>query len=82
MDGDRGRVEVGSEQLANGIRTTWRTEQAHGSNTFELQDGGQQLVVRSTLVVTAISGVDPIAYVERFERTAEAPGSQPAAGND
>lgn len=82
VDGDRGRVEISSQRLATGIRTTWRTSQAHGWNTFELEDGGKQLAVKSTLIVTAISDVDPIAYVEYFGRVPEGSPDLPAAGGN
>ena len=75
---DRGAFEVTSERRAGGIRTTWHSEQAHGSNTFEVADSGERLVVRTTLVVTAISGVEPIAYVEHFRRSADTTAPSPA----
>jgi len=78
IEGERGAFEVSSEQLSDGIRTTWRSEQAHGSNTFEVADDGRHLVVRTTLTVTAISGVGPIAYVEHFRRSEDAPAAAPS----
>jgi hypothetical protein len=75
---DRGVFEVRSERQGDGIRTHWKAEEAYGSNTFELQGLGEEMIVSTTLVVTAISGVKPIVYAERFRRAPPQPS--PAAG--
>lgn len=69
FDGDRGTVTTSARRLADAIETRWRTSQAHGSNTFRLEDGGATLVVESVLQITALSGIEPIRYETRFERT-------------
>ena len=69
VDGDRGTVIVSAVQLENAIETRWKTDQAHGSNTFRLDDGGTTLVVESVMQITALSGVQPIRYQVRFART-------------
>ena len=69
FDSDNGPVTTSSRHLSDAIETRWQTDQAHGSNTFRLEDDGATLVVETVLQITAISGIEPIRYETRFERT-------------
>jgi hypothetical protein len=69
FEGDHGEVTTTARALAGAIETRWQTHQAWGTTTFRLADDGG-LMVESLLQITAISGIEPIRYQARFERTA------------
>ena len=77
---DRRSVTISAQQRDEAIETRWKTDQAEGSNTFRLADGGATLVVESVMQITAISGLQPIRYEARFARTPQvaSPPSQPS----
>jgi hypothetical protein len=69
FQGERGAVTTSAARLDDAIETRWQTEQAHGSNTFRVDQDGNTLIVKSVLQITAISGVEAITYETRFART-------------
>lgn len=57
-------------QTPAGLRVRWEQHQAHGSNVYHVDEDTDRarLIVRHTINVTALSDVEPIVYVSRFER--------------
>ena len=53
----------------DGLRVKWEQRQAVGSNVYQIDQQNQTLVVRHTIVVTAMSNIDPIVFLSRFSRT-------------
>jgi len=52
-----------------GLRLRWEQHQAIGNNVYRLDEEAQTLTVRHTIIVTAISNVEPIVFQSRFSRT-------------
>jgi hypothetical protein len=52
-----------------GLRLRWEQHQAIGNNVYRLDDDARSLIVRHTIIVTAISNVEPIVFLSRFDRT-------------
>ena len=52
-----------------GLRLRWEQHQAIGNNVYRLDEEAQTLTVRHTIIVTAISNVEPIVFQSRFNRT-------------
>jgi hypothetical protein len=52
-----------------GLRVRWEQHQANGNNVYRLDEDAQSMIVEHTINVTAISNVEPIIYLSRFNRT-------------
>ena len=65
----------------NGLRLRWEQHQAMGNNVYRLEANAQTLTVRHTIIVTAISNVEPIVFRSRFNRT-DVPARAAAGLND
>jgi hypothetical protein len=63
----------------SGLILRWEQHQAVGNNTYRIDARGHTLIVEQTIIITAISDVQPIVFSTRFSRIDLA---IPTAGGD
>ena len=66
-----------------GLKLRWEQDQAVGSNVYRINSSDDTLVVEHTIIVTAISDIQPIVFHSRFSRIdpiVENPASELRAG--
>ena len=66
----------------SGLEVRWTQEQANGTTRYRLVPGTDSMVVEHSIQVTAIDGVDEIAYRNRFGRERLSAVSAGAARTD
>jgi hypothetical protein len=62
----------------SGLRLRWEQHQAVGNNIYRIDSRDHTLIVEHTIIITAISNVQPIVFRTRFSRII--PAIAPAAG--
>ncbi len=53
----------------HGLRLRWEQHQATGNNIYRVDEDSETLIIEHTIIVTAISNIEPIVFFSRFSRT-------------